>query len=32
MAGAEAAIAAIRALSAQQLGVRSLQDYASSGD
>jgi carbamoyl-phosphate synthase large subunit len=32
MAGAEATIAAIRALSAQQLGVRSLQDYASSGD
>ena len=32
MAGAEAAIAAIRALSGQQLGVRSLQDYARSGD
>ena len=32
MAGAEAAIAAIRALSAQKLGVRSLQDYAGTGN
>ncbi|MGB1117204.1 MAG: carbamoyl-phosphate synthase large subunit [Parvibaculales bacterium] len=32
MAGAEAAIAAIRALSAQKLGVRSLQDYADTGN
>jgi carbamoyl-phosphate synthase large subunit len=32
MAGAEAAIAAIRALSAQELGVRSLQDYAGIGN
>ena len=32
MAGAEAAIAAIRALSAQKLGVRSLQDYAGIGN
>jgi len=32
MAGAEAAIAAIRALSLQHLGVRSLQDYARSSD
>ena len=32
MAGAEAAVAAIRALSAQNLGVRSLQDYAGAGN
>jgi len=32
MAGAEAAIAAIRAVSAQELGVRSLQDYAGIGN
>ena len=32
MAGAEAAVAAIRALSAQNLGVRSSQDYAGAGN
>ena len=32
MAGAEAAISAIRALSTQKLGVRSLQDYAETGN